>query len=66
MGETQQAVTTARELAEALLPHLQTLANLHYLMNCYIGEPAQLQELRAHEDKVFSQVLEKVRASADC
>ena len=50
----------ARELANQLLPHLEAVANLHYLLDHHVADPASLKELRAVEDKAFNVMLKLV------
>jgi hypothetical protein len=54
------AAFTARQLADTLVPHLEALANLHYLLDTSLKEPARLRELRKLEDEIFDEVLQKV------
>jgi hypothetical protein len=51
---------TARQLADILVPHLEALANVHYLLDTNLKEPARLRELRKLEDEIFDEVLQKV------
>jgi hypothetical protein len=51
---------SAKELAHELLPYLEAVANLHYLLDWHVLEPTRLQELRAVEDEAFNAVLKRV------
>ena len=48
MAETsvKEGEKRARELAKELLPVLETVANLHYLLDWHVVNPQHLQELR--------------------
>jgi hypothetical protein len=52
----------ARELATELAPFLETVANLHYLLDWHVENPARLKELRAVEDEAFRAMLKRVLA----
>ena len=52
----------ARELARELLPHLEAVANLHYLLDHHVEDPASLKELRVVEDEAFNAMLQRVLA----
>jgi hypothetical protein len=47
-------------LADELLPYLEAVANLHYLLDWHVLDPKRLQELRAMEDEAFNAVLKRV------
>lgn len=50
----------ARELATELLPFLETVANLHYLLDWHVESPDRLKELRVIEDEAFDAMLKQV------
>ncbi|WP_263386025.1 hypothetical protein [Granulicella arctica] len=52
----------ARELATELLPFLETVANLHYLLDWHVEAPERLKELRVVEDEAFQAMLKRVLA----
>jgi hypothetical protein len=52
----------ARELAKDLLPHLEAVANLHYLLDWHVEDLASLKELRAIENEAFRAMLQRVLA----
>lgn len=52
----------ASELAKGLLSHLETVANLHYLLDWHVLNPERLKELRSIEDDAFNAMLAHVRA----
>jgi hypothetical protein len=43
-----------------LLSYLETVANLHYLLDWHVLNPERLKELGVVEDKAFSAMLERV------
>ena len=53
----------ARELARDLVSHLETVANLHYLLDQHVLNPERMKELRAIEDKTFQAILNLVLGS---
>jgi hypothetical protein len=59
----------SKELAHELLPHLEAVANIHYLLDQHIESPERLKELRLLEEKIFGEmlqvVLEQVKSGAD-
>lgn len=57
MGQQSHPPRTARELAEELVPCLEALANVHYLMELRTGEPSQLQLLKNTEQRVFQELV---------
>ena len=50
----------SQELADLLLPHLEAVANLHYLLDVNIEKPERLKELRLLEEKIFGEMLQTV------
>ena len=50
----------AKELAQELLPHLEAVSNLHYLLDRHVEDPQSLKELRAIEDEAFQAMLQRV------
>ena len=60
MSSSLPATESARELAEKLVPLLETVANLHYLLDLNVAEPERLKALRATEDDAFSHMLDLV------
>ena len=50
----------ARQLAAELVSHLETVANLHYLLDHHVLHPDRLKELRAVEDEAFQAILNLV------
>jgi hypothetical protein len=52
---------TASQLADELLPHLEALANLHYLIDKNVLDPARIKDLRLLEDNIFGDLLHLVR-----
>jgi hypothetical protein len=53
---------SAHDMAVSLLPLLEAIANLHYLLDLNISEPAKLKELRAIEEEGFTAVLTLVQS----
>jgi hypothetical protein len=51
---------TARELAAALLPQLEAIANIHYLLDKHVEDPDSLRRLRTLEEEVFESLLAEV------
>ena len=61
MAETnKEGDRPARELAQELLPYLEAVANLHYLLDRHVENPESLKELRAIEDEAFNAMLKRV------
>ena len=61
MAETiEERDRPAKELANELLPHLEAVANLHYLLDQHVENPGSLKELRAIEDEAFNAMLQRV------
>ena len=56
---------SARELATELLPYLETVSNLHYLLDWHVVDPIRLKELRAIEDEAFEGMLKRVLSHLD-
>ncbi|AXC16177.1 hypothetical protein ACPOL_6973 (plasmid) [Acidisarcina polymorpha] len=56
---------SARELAKELLPYLETVANLHYLLDWHVVNPDRLKELRAIEDEAFNGMLKHIQRHID-
>lgn len=52
----------AKKLAKELLPHLEALANIHYLLDRHVEAPALLAQLRTIEDEAFNAILKIVQA----
>jgi hypothetical protein len=50
------------ELALKLLPLLEAIANLHYLLDHNISRPDKLEKLRAMENETFNSVLTLVQS----
>ena len=50
----------ASELARELLPYLETVANLHYLLDWHVVNSDRLKELRGIEDEAFNAMLKHV------
>ena len=50
----------ARELTNELLPHLEAVANLHYLLDRHVEHPEKLKQLRTIEDEAFNAMLQRV------
>ena len=44
----------------AFVPHLEAVANIHYLLDQNIDDPESLKELRLLEEKVFGEMLQIV------
>ncbi len=51
---------TAGDLAHTLLPHLEALANVHFLLDTNIESPSHLKRLRQLEEEIFTVVLRVV------
>ena len=51
---------TAKKLAEELVNNLETIANIHYLLEQRVTDPAQLAMLRRKETEVFGEIVQKV------
>ncbi len=51
---------SAHELVIELLPYLETVANLHYLLDKHVVNPERLKELRSKEDEAFEAMLKRV------
>lgn len=66
MGNKRQPIVTASDLAHALIPHLEALANLRYLMDLYVAEPTQLQNLLVLQDEVWQEILQQVMLATHC
>lgn len=61
MAETvKNGDKAARELAQELVPYLETVANLHYLLDWHVVDPDRLKELRSIEDEAFDAMLKRV------
>jgi hypothetical protein len=52
---------TARELAEELIPDLEALANIHYLIAHFSGQTSRLEELQRTEEKIFDDLVQRVQ-----
>jgi hypothetical protein len=63
MGVPSPSPRTAKQLAEELTPHLEALANIHYLMERRAEEPSQLQALKNNEQTVFEELVQCVLRS---
>jgi hypothetical protein len=50
-----------QRLARRLSPHLEAVANLHYLLDYHIRDPKRLLELRMMEDESFEAMLKIVQ-----
>jgi hypothetical protein len=48
---------TARELANSLLPHLEALANVHFLVDLNVENSESVKTLRLLEDEIFADLL---------
>ncbi len=55
----------ARKLAVELLPYLETVSNLHYLLDWNVASPDRLKELRGLEDEAFQAMLQRVLKHLD-
>ena len=55
----------ARELARELLPYLEAVSNLHYLLDWHVVNPERLRELRAMEDEAFNAMLKRILSHLD-
>jgi hypothetical protein len=60
MGQFSHHPRTAKELAEELIPSLEALANIRYLLELRAAEPSQLQVLKNTERKVFDEMVQCV------
>jgi hypothetical protein len=56
---------TARELATSLLPHLEALANVHFLLDKHLQNPETLRSLRLLEEDIFADVLQLTRRALE-
>jgi hypothetical protein len=52
---------TARELAEELIPDLEALANIHYLIAHFSEQTSRLKELQRTEEKIFDDLVQRVQ-----
>jgi hypothetical protein len=50
----------AEDLARSLLPYLEAVANLHYLLDLHVDNPQRLKALRAIEEDTFEKMLSLV------
>jgi hypothetical protein len=48
------------ELSSKLLPQLEAVANIHYLLDKHIENPERLIELRQLEERIFGEMLKIV------
>ncbi len=50
----------ARELAKELLPYLESVSNLHYLLDVHVENAEHLKRLREMEDVAFEAMLKRI------